>query len=112
MIGYTGINHVALATHDMDATIRFWRDLLRMRLVAGLGRPGYRHYFLEISENDMIAFFDKNLVYRAGSLRFRIDHRAADLRIVYRQYIISLQQKPYSPGANHSNKYKDWQPEF
>lgn len=55
---YTGINHLAMATHDMDATIRFWRDLLQMRLVAGLGRPGYRHYFLEISENDMIAFFE------------------------------------------------------
>ncbi len=55
---YTGINHLAMATRDMDATIRFWRDLLRLRLVAGLGRPGYRHYFLEISENDMIAFFE------------------------------------------------------
>ena len=29
-----------------------------MRLVAGLGRPGYRHYFFEISENDLIAFFE------------------------------------------------------
>jgi len=55
---YTGINHLAMATRDMDATIRFWRDLLCMRLVAGLGRPGYRHYFLEISESDMIAFFE------------------------------------------------------
>ena len=41
---YTGVNHLAMATRDMDATIRFWRDLLRMRLVAGLGRPGYRHW--------------------------------------------------------------------
>ncbi|MHC1791411.1 VOC family protein [Solidesulfovibrio sp.] len=55
---YTGINHLAMATADMDATIRFWRDLLGMRLVAGLGRPGYRHYFLEISETDMLAFFE------------------------------------------------------
>jgi catechol 2,3-dioxygenase-like lactoylglutathione lyase family enzyme len=55
---YTGINHLAMATRDMDATIRFWRDLLSMRLVAGLGRPGYRHYFLEISKHDMIAFFE------------------------------------------------------
>lgn len=47
-----------MATRDMDATIRFWRDLLGMRLVAGLGRPGYRHYFFEISANDMIAFFE------------------------------------------------------
>lgn len=55
---YTGINHLAMATADMDATIRFWRDLLGMRLVAGLGHPGYRHYFLEISGHDMIAFFE------------------------------------------------------
>ena len=55
---YTGINHLAMATGDMDGTIRFWRDLLGMRLVAGLGRPGYRHYFFEISETDMIAFFE------------------------------------------------------
>ncbi|MDY6950480.1 MAG: VOC family protein [Thermodesulfobacteriota bacterium] len=58
MIRYTGINHLAMATGDMDETIRFWRDLLGMRLVAGLGRPGYRHYFFQISEHDMIAFFE------------------------------------------------------
>ena len=58
MVTYNGINHLAMATGDMDKTIRFWRDLLGMRLVAGLGRPGYRHYFFEISENDLIAFFE------------------------------------------------------
>ena len=58
MPGYSGINHLAMATGDMDATVRFWRDLLGMRLVAGLGRPGYRHYFFEISGEDMIAFFE------------------------------------------------------
>lgn len=57
-INFTGINHLAMATGDMDATIAFWRDLLGMRLVAGLGRPGYRHYFFEISAHDMIAFFE------------------------------------------------------
>jgi len=55
---YKGINHLAMVTGDMDETIRFWRDLLGMRLVAGLGRQGYRHYFFEISEHDMIAFFE------------------------------------------------------
>ncbi|BBD09048.1 VOC family protein [Desulfovibrio ferrophilus] len=55
---YAGINHLAMVTGDMDATIRFWRDLLGMRLVVGLGRPGYRHYFFEISGSDMIAFFE------------------------------------------------------
>jgi catechol 2,3-dioxygenase-like lactoylglutathione lyase family enzyme len=58
MIRYTGVNHLAMVTGDMDSTIRYWRDLLGMRLIAGLGEPGYRHYFFEISENDMVAFFE------------------------------------------------------
>jgi len=57
-INYKGINHLAMVTADMDDTIRFWRDFLGLRLVAGLGSPSYRHYFLEISETDMIAFFE------------------------------------------------------
>ena len=55
---FTGINHLAMATGDMDRTIRYWRDLLGLRLVAGLGHPGYRHYFFELTERDMIAFFE------------------------------------------------------
>lgn len=55
---FTGVNHLAMVTGDMDATIRFWRDLLGMRMVAGLGSPGFRHYFFEISPDDMIAFFE------------------------------------------------------
>ena len=58
MFKFNGVNHLAMATGDMDGTIRFWRDLLCMRLVAGLGEPGYRHYFFEISETDLIAFFE------------------------------------------------------
>lgn len=58
MIKFNGINHLAIVTGEMDMTIRFWRDLLGMRLVAGLGRPGYRHYFFQISGNDLLAFFE------------------------------------------------------
>lgn len=58
MIKFNGVNHLAMATGDMDKTILFWRDLLGMRLVAGLGQPGYRHYFFEISKTDLIAFFE------------------------------------------------------
>ncbi len=58
MITYNGVNHLAMVTGDMDKTIRFWRDLLGMRLVAGLGRAGYRHYFFQISDTDLIAFFE------------------------------------------------------
>ena len=57
-IHYRGIHHLAMVTRDMDRTVRFWRDFLGMRLVAGLGEKNYRHYFFEISENDMIAFFE------------------------------------------------------
>ncbi len=58
MITFNGINHLAMATGDMDKTILFWRDLLGMRMVAGLGKPGYRHYFFHISDNDLLAFFE------------------------------------------------------
>ena len=58
MIRYNGVNHLALVTGDMDMTIRYYRDLLGMRLVAGLGKSGYRHYFFSISETDLIAFFE------------------------------------------------------
>ena len=60
---YTGVNHLALVTGDMDMTVRFWRDLLELPLVAGLGRPGYRQYFFSLSCGarggmDMIGFFE------------------------------------------------------
>jgi len=58
MGSYTGINHLAFATGDLEATIRFWRDLLGMRLVYGYGQPGYRQYFFEVSATDLIAFFE------------------------------------------------------
>lgn len=58
MAAFTGINHLAMVTADMDRTVHFWRDLLGMRLVVGLGHPGYRHYFFEITPDDMIAFFE------------------------------------------------------
>lgn len=58
MAAFTGINHLAMVTADMDRTVHFWRDLLGMRLVVGLGHPGYRHYFFEITDKDMIAFFE------------------------------------------------------
>jgi len=58
MIKYNAIHHLAMATRDMDETVRFWRDLLGMRLVVGLGKPGYRHYFFEVSEKSHLAFFE------------------------------------------------------
>ncbi len=58
MFHFTGIHHLALATGDMEATVRFWRDLLGLPLVYGDGRPGYRQYFFAVSEHALIAFFE------------------------------------------------------
>ncbi len=58
MTDFIGVNHLAMATGNMSATIGYWRDLLGMRLVVGLGQQGYRHYFFQIDGRDMIAFFE------------------------------------------------------
>ena len=58
MVKYSGVNHLALVTGDMDRTVRFWRDLLGLPLVAGMGQPGYRHYFFALGPHDLIAFFE------------------------------------------------------
>jgi catechol 2,3-dioxygenase-like lactoylglutathione lyase family enzyme len=55
---YNGVNHIALATGKIDDTIRFWRDLLGMRLIAGIGEPGNRQYIFEISECCSVVFFE------------------------------------------------------
>ncbi|MBF0328344.1 MAG: VOC family protein [Nitrospirae bacterium] len=82
MVKYNGINHLALVTGDMDKTIRFWRDLLGFRLIVGMGSTGYKHYFFEVSDKDMIAFFEWNDVEplhekehgRPASGRIAFDH--------------------------------------
>ena len=53
----TGVNHLAFMTNDMDATTRFYRDLLGMELRVGIGSPGWRHYFFGFGD-DHIAFFE------------------------------------------------------
>ena len=53
----TGVNHLAFTTNDMDATTRFYRDLLGMELRVGIGTPGWRHYFFRFGD-DHIAFFE------------------------------------------------------
>jgi catechol 2,3-dioxygenase-like lactoylglutathione lyase family enzyme len=52
------VNHLAFITNDLNSTIRFWRDLLGLRLEAGIGHEGYRHYFFKLGEENQIAFFE------------------------------------------------------
>jgi len=55
---WRGINHLALITSDMDATVRFYHGVLGARLVAHLAAPGFRHYFFELGDEETIAFFE------------------------------------------------------
>ena len=53
---------MAMVTGDMEKTVRFYRDVLGMPLVAAIGnKPDglpYRHYFFETGPNSTIAFFE------------------------------------------------------
>jgi catechol 2,3-dioxygenase-like lactoylglutathione lyase family enzyme len=55
---WRGINHLALVTTDMDATVRFYHGVLGARLVAHLGNASFRHYFFEIGPQNTVAFFE------------------------------------------------------
>ena len=55
---WRGVNHLALVTSDMDATVRFYAGVLGARLVATVGTPAFRHYFFDFGTNSTIAFFE------------------------------------------------------
>src|SRR5215212_8565791 len=56
---WRGVNHLALVTPDMDATVRFYHGVLGMPLVATLAVGPMRHYFFEIGEGNTVAFFER-----------------------------------------------------
>jgi len=56
-VPWRGVNHLALITADMDATVRFWHGVLGAELVATLRRPTFLHYFFRVGEHQTIAFF-------------------------------------------------------
>lgn len=57
-IHWRGINHLALITTDMDATVRFYHGVLGARLVKTIGTPTFRHYFFEVGPQNTVAFFE------------------------------------------------------
>src|SRR5258708_14538069 len=54
---WQGVNHLALVTPDMDATVRFYHGVLGMPLVATLMAGPMRHYFFRIAPGNTVAFF-------------------------------------------------------
>jgi len=55
---WQGINHLALVTPDMDATVRFYVGVLGMRLAATTMAGPMRHYFFEMGRGNTVAFFE------------------------------------------------------
>jgi catechol 2,3-dioxygenase-like lactoylglutathione lyase family enzyme len=57
-ISWNGLNHLALITNDMDATVRFWHGVLGAPLVATVGTDTFRHYFFSFGTGSSVAFFE------------------------------------------------------
>lgn len=59
---YRGVNHLVLVTNDMDKTVRFYRDVLGMKVVGTMGGEvggqRMRHYFFSLGGGSCIAFFE------------------------------------------------------
>lgn len=99
---------MAMVTGDMEKTVRFYRDVLGMPLVAATGnKPGsypYRHYFFEVGLNTTIAFFEwPGMVEEhhkpAGQPfrgRIQFDHVSFDVES--EETLLALQDKLHQAG--------------
>ncbi|MFO1537483.1 MAG: VOC family protein [Actinomycetota bacterium] len=83
---WRGVNHLALVTPDMDATVRFYAGVLGMPVVATTMAGPMRHYFFEMSPGNTVAFFEvaeaETFAKGAGSPTDRaiqLDHLAFNL---------------------------------
>jgi catechol 2,3-dioxygenase-like lactoylglutathione lyase family enzyme len=57
-VAWRGLNHLALVTTDMDATVRFWHEVLGAPLVATVATDSFRHYFFDVGNGATVAFFE------------------------------------------------------
>jgi catechol 2,3-dioxygenase-like lactoylglutathione lyase family enzyme len=56
-----GLHHTALVSSDVERTIRFYQDLLGFpltELIENRDYPGSSHFFFDIGNNNLLAFFD------------------------------------------------------
>ncbi len=56
-----GVDHLALISSDLDATIRFYTEVLGMRLlrvIQNRDEPTSTHIFLDMGGGNLLAFFD------------------------------------------------------
>ena len=55
---WEGVHHVALVTSDMDATMRFWHEVLGAEIVATTSTDVYRAYYFRVGETQTVAFME------------------------------------------------------
>ncbi|WP_032370008.1 VOC family protein [Rhodococcoides fascians] len=56
-----GLHHTALVSSDVEATVRFYQDLLEFpltELIENRDYPGSSHFFFDIGNRNLLAFFD------------------------------------------------------
>jgi catechol 2,3-dioxygenase-like lactoylglutathione lyase family enzyme len=101
---WRGVNHLALITPDMDATVRFYHGVLGMRLVATLMAGPMRHYFFEIAPGNTVAFFEwqgmSTFAKPAGSIveqPLQFDHLSFNLPD--EAALVALQERLRSAGV-------------
>jgi catechol 2,3-dioxygenase-like lactoylglutathione lyase family enzyme len=56
---FRGVNHVALVARDMAETVKFYTEVLEMKLVKTLDLPNGRgqHFFFDCGQGSCVAFF-------------------------------------------------------
>ena len=105
-ITWKGLNHLALITNDMDATVRFWHGVLDAPLVATVGTDTFRHYFFSFGPSHSVAFFEyrgqrtNELAKPAGVFDPRagqFDHLSMDLPD--EEALLGLQSRLRSSGC-------------
>lgn len=60
-VGTDGVHHLVLISSDLEATVRFYTQVLNMRLVKVVENrddPTSTHIFLDMGGGNMLAFFD------------------------------------------------------
>ncbi len=101
---WRGVNHLALITNDMDATVRFYHGVLGARLVTHLGNEHFRHYFFEIGPEQTVAFFEykhhpvKAFAKPAGipdERAIQFDHLSLNLTDEYALHELQLRLKAH-----------------
>jgi catechol 2,3-dioxygenase-like lactoylglutathione lyase family enzyme len=129
---FSGINHVALVSRDMERTVDFYTNVLGMPLIKTLEIPGNgQHFFFDCGNGDCVAFFwfpDAPAAApgiasagkmpgagNIGSAHGSMNHLAFDVPVdKFDEYVDKLKAKgvEVSMVLNHDNSPSTIAPEF